>query len=94
VVAPKTLNPGFAAVNSRGKDVGRGTLRHPASDRDAEQNAVDRDEATNERAMHHRIAVAAYFLAEHRNFAPGHEMEDWLSAERELHNYAEATNSA
>ena len=30
---------------------------------------------------HHRIQVAAYFLAEHRGFAPGYELEDWLVAE-------------
>ena len=27
------------------------------------------------------IAVAAYFLAERRGFAPGNEMDDWLRAE-------------
>lgn len=30
---------------------------------------------------HHRIEVAAYFLAERRGFAPGHELDDWLTAE-------------
>ena len=30
---------------------------------------------------HHRIQVAAYFLAERRGFAPGHELDDWLAAE-------------
>ncbi|MCX8040299.1 MAG: DUF2934 domain-containing protein [Planctomycetota bacterium] len=28
------------------------------------------------------IAEAAYFLAERRGFAPGHELADWLAAER------------
>jgi hypothetical protein len=31
-----------------------------------------------------RIAVAAYFLAERRAFAPNHELDDWLAAERSL----------
>lgn len=31
--------------------------------------------------LHHRIAVAAYFLAEYRGFEPGHELDDWLAAE-------------
>lgn len=31
-----------------------------------------------------RIAVAAYFLAERRGFAPNHELDDWLAAERSL----------
>ena len=30
------------------------------------------------------IAEAAYFRAEKRGFAPGHEDEDWLAAEQEV----------
>jgi hypothetical protein len=30
------------------------------------------------------IAQAAYYRALKRNFAPGHELEDWLEAESEL----------
>ena len=30
------------------------------------------------------IAEAAYFIAERRNFVPGHELEDWLQAENEV----------
>ncbi len=31
-----------------------------------------------------RIEQAAYRRAESRGFAPGHEMDDWLAAEREI----------
>lgn len=31
-----------------------------------------------------RIAERAYWRAERRNFEPGHELEDWLHAEREI----------
>lgn len=31
-----------------------------------------------------RIAIAAYYRAERRGFAPGRELEDWLEAERDL----------
>lgn len=31
------------------------------------------------------IATAAYYLAAARNFTPGHELEDWLEAERAVH---------
>ncbi len=31
-----------------------------------------------------QIAELAYFKAEQRGFETGHEMEDWLEAEREL----------
>lgn len=30
------------------------------------------------------IALAAYFRAEKRGFAPGGELQDWLEAEREI----------
>ena len=31
-----------------------------------------------------RIAEAAYWRAERRGFEPGHELDDWLEAEREV----------
>ena len=31
------------------------------------------------------IAMAAYYLAAARNFSPGHELDDWLAAERAVH---------
>jgi len=31
-----------------------------------------------------RIAVTAYYFAEQRGFAPNHELDDWLAAERSL----------
>ncbi len=33
---------------------------------------------------HQLIAEAAYLRAEQRSFAPGYELEDWLSAEAEI----------
>ncbi len=35
---------------------------------------------------HHQelVSKAAYFIAEHRNFAPGNEMSDWLAAEADI----------
>jgi hypothetical protein len=33
---------------------------------------------------HAAIAEAAYFHAERRGFAPGHELEDWLAGEAEI----------
>lgn len=34
------------------------------------------------RERYEMIQTHAYFLAERRNFAPGHEHDDWLEAER------------
>jgi hypothetical protein len=33
---------------------------------------------------HEMIAVAAYFVAERRGFAPGDAVRDWLEAERQI----------
>ncbi|HMK85107.1 MAG TPA: DUF2934 domain-containing protein [Steroidobacteraceae bacterium] len=33
---------------------------------------------------HATIAEAAYYRSQHRGFAPGHELEDWLAAEAEV----------
>lgn len=40
--------------------------------------------SVNESDGHERVRIAAYFLAERRGFAPGHELEDWLAAETTL----------
>lgn len=31
-----------------------------------------------------KIATTAFYLAADRNFAPGHELDDWLEAERRV----------
>jgi hypothetical protein len=31
-----------------------------------------------------RIAVAAFYFAEARGFEPGHELDDWLRAEKQI----------
>ncbi len=33
---------------------------------------------------HQLISEAAYYRAEQRSFEPGHELEDWLTAEAEI----------
>lgn len=38
----------------------------------------------NPNNQHEGIAVRAYFKAESRGFAPGHALDDWLEAEKEI----------
>jgi len=40
------------------------------------------DDTTADRLK--RIAEAAYRRAQQRNFEPGHDLEDWLEAEKEV----------
>jgi hypothetical protein len=45
-------------------------------------------EPVTDEQRHKLIAVAAYRLAEDRNFEPGHETEDWLAAESQVRKLA------
>jgi len=51
----------------------RGSLDAPAA-----QASLDSEE------LHRLIQEAAYFKAKARNFAPGHEVQDWIEAESEV----------
>jgi hypothetical protein len=46
---------------------------------------------SGERSRHDLTAIAmrAYQLAERHGFAPGHELHDWLQAEREMQGSGE-----
>jgi len=48
----------------------------------APKASVARIDSAAER--HRLIAEAAYRLAERRGFEPGHELEDWLAAEKQV----------
>jgi hypothetical protein len=44
--------------------------------------------------MHHRmVEEAAYFMAEHRGFCEGFELDDWLAAESEVNQKLESLHS-
>ena len=45
---------------------------------------MDPDRAWDHEDRLDMIAENAYYRAERRGFLPGHEMEDWLAAEREV----------
>jgi hypothetical protein len=38
----------------------------------------------SEHQLSRMIATAAYFIAVERQFSPGHELDDWLEAERRI----------
>jgi hypothetical protein len=60
--------------------VGDGAIAQLERDKDVRQlvAAAAKDRTADDQA---RIALAAYFIAEKRGFAPGHELDDWLAAE-------------
>jgi hypothetical protein len=69
-----TAKPAATKVAGRAKRTKTAAKRSPVT-RAAELGAQPRAK---------RIAVAAYFFAEQRGFAPNHELDDWLAAERSL----------
>jgi hypothetical protein len=73
-------------MSARPYSAKRTTAQSPQErDKAAQRSAVEFDESVNEEAARReRIAVAAYYIAERRGFAPGVEMEDWLAAEAAL----------
>jgi Protein of unknown function (DUF2934) len=50
--------------------------------------------AADASARQQRIAMGAYLRAVERGFEPGHELEDWLAAERELEARGEIATAA
>ncbi|MDT8387371.1 MAG: DUF2934 domain-containing protein [Thiogranum sp.] len=49
---------------------------------------VTEDSRTNTKPHGEKIAEAAYYKAQKRNFAPGFDLQDWLEAEHEIGEHA------
>lgn len=86
--APKQVDSDNIAIKKKGVN---GSLEHP----NPSERVLDDDEhsllakkaaafANPECSRYEQISVSAYFRAEHRGFVPGHDLEDWLQAEREF----------
>jgi hypothetical protein len=57
----------------------------PSKSKPAPPQAVVKDAAeVSDAGIRKEIAKAAYQRAERRGFVPGHEVEDWLSAEAQV----------
>ncbi len=61
-----------------------GASGRKASSRGRRKAAVEAAMNVTPQVRRQMIAEAAYFRAEARGFAPGHELEDWLAAEQEV----------
>ena len=48
------------------------------------KNIADETEKHSSSSLHTRISVAAYYKAELRTFALGHDLDDWLEAEQDV----------
>ena len=50
----------------------------------AKRTTAKTKSAKNKSSSQSQIAVAAYYKAQARGFAPGYELDDWLAAEKEV----------
>jgi hypothetical protein len=73
--APKAVTPKVSAPRKPRKPA-------PAAEPPGKTNGVATHVSISADDRHQRIAVTAYFLAEARGFEPGHDHEDWYTAER------------
>lgn len=76
------------------KTAGRGKKGAPAmeaKDKIAIKGSTDARLSEDERRR--MVAEAAYYRAEHRGFAAGGELDDWLAAEREVSQRVEASRA-
>jgi len=62
----------------------RGRVQHERLDEQAEAPGEIPEHTITAEERQQKIAVAAYFRAEGRNFEPGGELEDWLAAEAQI----------
>jgi hypothetical protein len=59
-------------------------LSFPITDNDqSAEGGQSHVDASPREDRQRRIALTAYLRAERRGFAPGHELDDWLEAEKE-----------
>jgi hypothetical protein len=92
------VNPGTSTKRSRAKvkDPVAAEAAAPAKKRSTRKKSTPTIEAEaipvlstsievpSEATLNSMIATAAYYLAAERGFAPGHELDDWLEAERRI----------
>ena len=69
---------------TRTKKRAAGAASESAQPRRRRKDAPAPDAAPGPEDRRQMIAVAAYQRASERGFAAGHEMDDWLAAEREV----------
>lgn len=67
-----------------GKSPPRKTTRSRAEPKGTLHLKPHEADALSTESLSNMIATAAYYCAERRQFEPGHELEDWLTAERQV----------
>jgi hypothetical protein len=79
----RPATPAYPAIQAHGTHT-HGILAQGALDHGTHFSDPSPFSRPRRAPTHDEISAAAYQRAAARGFAPGHEVEDWLAAEREL----------
>ncbi len=82
-VAAKPAENKAAAKPAPGKPAAKATTESPATAK------VTEDPRTRTKPHGEKVAEAAYYKAQKRNFEPGFDLQDWLEAEHEIGEHAD-----
>jgi hypothetical protein len=79
-------DPSLQPTNAKAKSFGQSAQKTPPGVVSSNVTKITRQaaEPLTDQQRHDLIAVTAYYMAESRDFEPGHEDEDWLAAERQI----------
>jgi hypothetical protein len=84
-IQPSPVRSKAAAKDASGNAIADHTLKPVPGEAQSDPSPFTRQKpAEASESRHQRIERIAYRLAQSRGFAPGHELEDWLAAEREI----------
>ncbi|HSN73349.1 MAG TPA: DUF2934 domain-containing protein [Steroidobacteraceae bacterium] len=94
----KTAKASPAATKSKAKAAPArerkpAVAKAPAANRRRE-SAAPEVAAPTDVELAQMVATAAYFIAEKRSFAPGYELEDWLTAESQIRQLTNAPTTS
>ncbi len=62
----------------------KAAVKKAASKKAVRKKAAAKTKTLSYQERYHKIAEAAYLIAEQKGFRPGNEMDDWLIAEKEI----------
>jgi hypothetical protein len=80
----RSAAPRAEAEPRTGRDQPTGGLDGSRAESTASLDAPDAQASLDQEELQRLIREAAYFKAKARNFAPGHEVQDWVEAESEV----------
>ena len=90
---PAALAPGKDLRTSATASITRSKKVNSAAKRDVSRETLKPPQMPSQDLINKMVEEAAYYLAEKRNFAPGFEEQDWLTAKEQIKRQLEGTDN-